>query len=48
VVAVSGVEIRQELLRFASDRKLSLIELKVEEYSMENIFKELTSAESGI
>jgi ABC-2 type transport system ATP-binding protein len=39
-----GIDIRPEIFRFAADRKLSLIGLKQEENSLENIFRELTSA----
>ncbi|MEQ8363708.1 MAG: gliding motility-associated ABC transporter ATP-binding subunit GldA [Cyclobacteriaceae bacterium] len=38
-----GVDVRSELFKYASDKNRSLIELKVEEHSMESIFKELTS-----
>lgn len=37
-----GVDIRPEIFRYAADRKLSLIGLKQEERSLENIFRELT------
>lgn len=40
-----GVDVRSELFKYASDKNRSLIELKVEEHSMESIFKELTSEE---
>lgn len=40
-----GMDVRGELFKYASDQKRSLIELKVEEHSMESIFKELTSEE---
>ncbi len=43
VVAHPGIDLRGDLFRFASDRNLSLIELKVEEHSIEAIFKELTA-----
>jgi ABC-2 type transport system ATP-binding protein len=36
------VDIRPEIFRFAADRKLSLVGLKQEEGSLENIFRELT------
>ncbi|MGC1244055.1 MAG: gliding motility-associated ABC transporter ATP-binding subunit GldA [Chryseosolibacter sp.] len=38
----AGVDIRPEIFRFAADRKLSLVGLKQEETSLENIFLELT------
>jgi ABC-2 type transport system ATP-binding protein len=38
-----GVDIRPELFRYAADRRLSLIGLKQEENSLENIFRELTT-----
>lgn len=44
VLSERGVDLRKELFRYASEKNRSLIELKVEEHSMENIFKELTSA----
>jgi ABC-2 type transport system ATP-binding protein len=37
------VDIRPQLFRFAADRKLSLLGLKQEESSLENIFRELTA-----
>jgi len=37
-----GVDIRPEIFRFAADRKLSLVGLKQEVSSLENIFRELT------
>jgi ABC-2 type transport system ATP-binding protein len=40
-----GVDLRSALFRYASDQQRSLIELKVEENSMESIFKDLTSAQ---
>jgi len=46
ILAQPGVDLRGELFQYASDQKRSLIELKVEEYSMESIFKELTSEEN--
>jgi ABC-2 type transport system ATP-binding protein len=42
IVAVSGSDIRPELFRFAADKNLSLVGLKQEENSLENIFRELT------
>jgi ABC-2 type transport system ATP-binding protein len=39
---IAGVDIRPEVFRFAADKKLSLIGLKQEESSLENVFRELT------
>jgi ABC-2 type transport system ATP-binding protein len=43
VVAKDGIDLRPEIFRFAADNNLSLIGLKQEESSLENIFRELTS-----
>lgn len=43
VTATEGIDLRPELFRFAADQKLSLIGLKQEESSLENIFSKLTS-----
>ncbi|MGC3944969.1 MAG: gliding motility-associated ABC transporter ATP-binding subunit GldA [Chryseolinea sp.] len=43
VMAASGIDIRPELFRFAADQKLSLIGLRQEENSLENIFSSLTA-----
>jgi ABC-2 type transport system ATP-binding protein len=43
VIAKEGVDLRPEIFRFAADNNLSLIGLKQEESSLENIFRELTS-----
>lgn len=43
VLSEQGVDLRKELFKYASEKNRSLIELKVEEHSMENIFKELTA-----
>jgi ABC-2 type transport system ATP-binding protein len=43
ITAKEGVDIRPEVFRFAADQKLSLLGLKQEENSLENIFRELTS-----
>lgn len=48
VVASSGIDIRPELFRFAADKKLSLVGLKQEEASLENIFRELTIAQTPV
>ena len=42
VIAQPGVDLRPELFRFAADKNLSLIGLKQEENSLENIFRQLT------
>lgn len=39
-----GVDIRPEIFRYAADRRLSLIGLKQEENSLEDIFRELTKS----
>lgn len=43
-----GVDIRPELFRYAADRRLSLIGLKQEENSLENIFRELTTGKENL
>ena len=43
VIAKDAVDLRPEIFRFAADNNLSLIGLKQEESSLENIFRELTS-----
>jgi len=43
VLANEGADLRPEIFRFAADNKLSLIGLKQEENSLENIFRELTT-----
>src|SRR5688572_7277512 len=43
VVAKDATDLRPEIFRFAADNNLSLIGLKQEESSLENIFRELTS-----
>lgn len=40
-----GGDLRPEIFRFAADRKLSLLGLRQQENSLENIFRELTSAQ---
>jgi ABC-2 type transport system ATP-binding protein len=47
MTAQSGVDLRPEIFRFAADRKLSLLGLKQEENSLENIFRELTSKQEA-
>ncbi|HOX83539.1 MAG TPA: gliding motility-associated ABC transporter ATP-binding subunit GldA [Chryseolinea sp.] len=42
VIADSGIDIRPDLFRFAADKNVSLIGLKQEESSLENIFRDLT------
>jgi ABC-2 type transport system ATP-binding protein len=39
----SGLDIRPAIFRFAADKNLSLLGLKQEESSLENIFRELTT-----
>jgi ABC-2 type transport system ATP-binding protein len=43
VVAQNNTDLRPELFRFAADNRLSLIGLKQEENSLENIFRDLTT-----
>jgi ABC-2 type transport system ATP-binding protein len=43
IYPLEGVDLRPELFRFAADNNLSLVGLKQEEHSLENIFRELTS-----
>jgi len=38
-----GVDVRGELFRYSTEQKRTLVEMKLEESSMESIFKELTS-----
>ena len=47
ILAHSGIDLRPEIFRFAADHKLSLIGLKQEETSLENIFRELTSTQGA-
>lgn len=47
ITAQSGIDLRPEIFRFAADRKLSLLGLKQEESSLENIFRELTSTQEA-
>jgi ABC-2 type transport system ATP-binding protein len=47
IKAHAGVDLRPEIFRFAADQKLSLIGLKQEENSLENIFRELTSMQGA-
>jgi ABC-2 type transport system ATP-binding protein len=42
VIASGSVDLRPEIFRFAADNNLSLIGLKQEENSLENIFRDLT------
>ncbi len=48
VMANPGVDVRAGIFQFASSENRSLIEMKVEESSMEAIFKKLTSTEEKI
>lgn len=43
IISNPGVDIRPEIFRFAADRNLSLIGLKQEENSLENVFRDLTA-----
>lgn len=43
----AGADVRPEIFRFAADRKLSLLGLKQEEGSLENIFRELTATQEA-
>jgi ABC-2 type transport system ATP-binding protein len=47
IKAHAGADLRPEIFRFAADQKLSLIGLKQEENSLENIFRELTSMQGA-
>jgi ABC-2 type transport system ATP-binding protein len=47
VLAGTGVDLRPELFRFAADNKLSLVGLRQEENSLENIFRDLTTQHSA-
>lgn len=44
IIAIEGVDLRPELFRFSADNQLSLIGLKQEESSLENMFQELTKS----
>jgi ABC-2 type transport system ATP-binding protein len=43
VFSKPGVDVRQEIIKFTSEKKISLLSMKEEENSMEDIFKSLTS-----
>ncbi len=43
IMAHAGIDLRPEVFRFAADRKLSLLALKQEENSLENVFRLLTN-----
>lgn len=47
ITSHAGIDLRPEIFRFAADRKLSLLGLKQEENSLENIFRELTSTQEA-
>lgn len=47
IYANEGADVRPEIFRFAADRKLSLLGLKQEEGSLENIFRELTAKQEA-
>ena len=42
VLSEGNIDLRPEIFRFAADNNLSLIGLKQEENSLENIFRDLT------
>ncbi len=44
ITSQPDIDLRPEVFRFAAERKLSLLGLKQEKSSLENIFKELTSS----
>lgn len=43
LMSATNVDLRPEIFRFAADKNLSLVGLKQEESSLENIFRELTA-----
>jgi ABC-2 type transport system ATP-binding protein len=47
IFANEGADARPEIFRFAADQKLSLLGLKQEEGSLENIFRELTAKQEA-
>lgn len=47
IFSTAGVDVRPEIFRFAADKKLSLLGLKQEEGSLENIFRQLTSTQEA-
>jgi ABC-2 type transport system ATP-binding protein len=47
ITTQDGVDVRPELFRFAADRKLSLVGLRQEENSLENIFRMLTARQES-
>jgi ABC-2 type transport system ATP-binding protein len=47
VYSTAGVDVRPEIFRFAANKKLSLLGLKQEEGSLENIFRQLTSTQEA-
>jgi ABC-2 type transport system ATP-binding protein len=47
IFSKAGVDVRPEIFRFAADKKLSLLGLKQEEGSLENIFRQLTSTQEA-
>jgi len=48
ITAYPGFDLRPEVFRFAADKGLSLVGLKNEENSLENIFKELTASGEAV
>jgi ABC-2 type transport system ATP-binding protein len=47
IYAREGADVRPEIFRYAADRKLSLLGLRQEEGSLENIFRELTAKQEA-
>lgn len=47
IYAKEGADVRPEIFRFAADHKLSLLGLRQEEGSLENIFRELTAKQEA-
>lgn len=47
IFSKAGVDLRPEIFRFAANKKLSLLGLKQEEGSLENIFRQLTSTQEA-
>ncbi|MEK6780412.1 MAG: gliding motility-associated ABC transporter ATP-binding subunit GldA [Bacteroidota bacterium] len=46
LIGEGGIDIRPEIFKFSSERKISLLGLKKEEVSLESVFRELTHAPS--
>ncbi len=47
IIPAAGADVRPEIFRFAADQKLSLLGLKQEEGSLENIFRQLTAKQEA-